>query len=150
MSHQNGQAFNYLKKKKSTTQAGGSGQSSGGGSRVFTRQLPDDTMHHPPGAMLAIGFLGILLGLAANGWQLLTTYTAFWDMFNPNGKPINQGDYVARSTMIAIMGRMATYTGQVITWDMALNSKEDLSPPRYEFGPLPVPPVARPGFTKFV
>ena len=35
---------------------------------------------------------------------------------------------------MAIMGRMATYTGQVITWEMALNSKEDLTPAKYEFG----------------
>jgi hypothetical protein len=52
---------------------------------------------------------------------------------------------------MAIMGRMATYTGQLITWEMALNSKEDLSPPRYDMSlSLPVPPVARPGETKFV
>ena len=38
------------------------------------------------------------------------------------------------------MGRTAAYTGQVITPDMILNSKEDLSPPRYEFGPLAMPP----------
>jgi len=65
------------------------------------------------------------------------------------GKPINNGDYMTKSTLMAIMGRMATYTGQLITWDMALNSKEDLTPARYEFGSLPVPPVARPGITKF-
>ena len=51
---------------------------------------------------------------------------------------------------MAIMGRMATYTGQAITWEMAWNSKEDLTPPKYAFGPLPVPAVARPGVTKFV
>jgi hypothetical protein len=66
-----------------------------------------------------------------------------------SGKPINNGEWMARSTLMAIMGRMATYTGQVITWDMAMNSQEDLTPPRYEFGPLPVPPVAKPGVTKF-
>jgi predicted dehydrogenase len=65
------------------------------------------------------------------------------------GKPINNGDYMCKSSLMAIMGRMATYTGQVITWEMALNSKEDLTPPRYEFGPLPVAPVARPGKTAF-
>jgi predicted dehydrogenase len=67
-----------------------------------------------------------------------------------SGKPINNGEWMAKSTLMAIMGRMATYTGQVISWDMALNSQEDLSPPAYEFGPLPVQPVARPGFTKYV
>lgn len=67
-----------------------------------------------------------------------------------DGKPINNGEWMAKSTLMAIMGRMATYTGQVITWDMAMNSKENLTPPAYEFGSLPVAPVARPGITKFV
>jgi predicted dehydrogenase len=67
-----------------------------------------------------------------------------------DGKPINNGEWMAKSTLMAIMGRMATYTGQVIEWDMAMKSKEDLTPPAYEFGSLPVAPVARPGVTKFV
>jgi predicted dehydrogenase len=67
-----------------------------------------------------------------------------------SGKPINNGEYMAKSTLLAIMGRMAAYTGQLITWEMALNSKEDLSPPKYAWDiTLPVPPVAMPGQTKF-
>jgi predicted dehydrogenase len=66
------------------------------------------------------------------------------------GTPINDGEYMTKSTLMAIMGRMATYTGQVIYWDKALNSKEDLTPPRYEFTSLPTTPVAMPGVTKFV
>jgi hypothetical protein len=66
------------------------------------------------------------------------------------GQTINQGEYVAKSTLLAILGRMATYTGQVITWEQALNSKEDLSPPKYEWGPLPEPRVAMPGMTPFI
>lgn len=66
------------------------------------------------------------------------------------GKPINNGEWMAKSTLLAIMGRMATYTGQVIKWEQALHSKEDLTPPAYEFSPLPVAPVARPGVTKFI
>ena len=66
------------------------------------------------------------------------------------GSPINNGDYMARSTLIAIMGRMAAYTGKQITWEMALNSKENLSPARYEWGPIPEPSVAIPGVTRFV
>jgi predicted dehydrogenase len=61
------------------------------------------------------------------------------------GKPLNEGRFVAESTLTAIMGRMATYTGKVITWDDALNSKERLGPSTYEFGPLPAPPVPMPG-----
>jgi predicted dehydrogenase len=65
-------------------------------------------------------------------------------------QPINDGEWMSKTTLMAIMGRMATYTGQAITWDMAMNSKEDLTPPKYEFGPLAVAPVAMPGVTKFV
>jgi hypothetical protein len=68
-----------------------------------------------------------------------------------NGRPINNGEYMARSSLLAIMGRMAAYTGKEITWDMAMNSQEDLSPPRYDWDvALPIPPVATPGLTKFV
>jgi predicted dehydrogenase len=67
------------------------------------------------------------------------------------GKPINNGEYMAKSTLLAILGRMAAYTGQAITWNMALNSRDDLSPPRYDWEVrLPDPPVAVPGVTKFV
>ena len=68
-----------------------------------------------------------------------------------SGKPINNGDYMTKSTLLAIMGRMATYTGQTITWDQALNSKEDLSPSGYTWDAKPpTSPIAIPGVTKFV
>jgi len=68
-----------------------------------------------------------------------------------SGKPINNGEYMSKSTLLAIMGRMAAYTGQQITWEMALSSKEDLSPPKYDWAvKLKEPPVATPGVTKFV
>jgi myo-inositol 2-dehydrogenase/D-chiro-inositol 1-dehydrogenase len=68
------------------------------------------------------------------------------------GQPINDGTWMAHSTMMAIMGRMAAYTGQTITWDQAMASQEDLSPAagRLALGDLPVAPVAVPGVTKFV
>ena len=50
----------------------------------------------------------------------------------------------------AILGRMAAYTGQEVTWEMALNSKEDLSPARYDWDAAPPPSaVAVPGQTPF-
>ena len=67
-----------------------------------------------------------------------------------SGNPINNGDYMSRSTMMAILGRMSAYTGKSITWEEAMNSQLDLTPPSYEWGPLPVAPVAMPGITKFV
>jgi len=65
-----------------------------------------------------------------------------------HGKPLNNGEYMANSTLLAVMGRMATYTGQEVTWNKALNSKEDLSPKRYAWGDIELPPVAIPGVTK--
>ncbi len=67
-----------------------------------------------------------------------------------NGAALNEAQTVAEATLTAIMGRMSAYTGQEVTWEQALNSKEDLSPPAYEFGPLPTPPVATPGRTPLV
>ena len=66
------------------------------------------------------------------------------------GKPLNNGRYMAYSTLLAILGRMATYTGQEITWEQALNSKENLTPPSYDWGPAPEVKIAVPGVTKFV
>ncbi len=65
------------------------------------------------------------------------------------GEPINNGDYMVKSTLMAIMGRMAAYTGKVITWDEAWNSKERLGPEVYEWGQFDPKPVARPGITRF-
>ncbi|MBI2421428.1 MAG: Gfo/Idh/MocA family oxidoreductase [Candidatus Hydrogenedentes bacterium] len=68
-----------------------------------------------------------------------------------NGAPLNEAKDVAESTMAAIIGRMACYTGQEITWDWAMNeSKEDWTPKAYEFGPIATPPVAMPGVTPLV
>ena len=67
------------------------------------------------------------------------------------GKPLNEGRSVAESTLTAIMGRMSAYTGRELKWDWVMNaSKLDLTPPKYEFGDLPVQPVAVPGKTKLV
>ena len=67
------------------------------------------------------------------------------------GKPINNGDYMTKSTLMAIMGRTATYTGQETTWEQAMNSQEDLSPDRYDWDAKPpASVVAIPGVTKIV
>ncbi|MPY88458.1 MAG: twin-arginine translocation signal domain-containing protein [Luteitalea sp.] len=61
------------------------------------------------------------------------------------GTPINELEQVAESTLTAIMGRMSAYTGQLVTWEQALNSEVSLVPETLELGPMPVPPVAMPG-----
>jgi predicted dehydrogenase len=73
-----------------------------------------------------------------------------------NSKPHNEAGYGAISTMTAIMGRMATYSGKVVRWEDAINSEFSLAPERYAWDAEPpvVPgkdgsyPVAIPGITK--
>lgn len=65
------------------------------------------------------------------------------------GKPINEAQAIAESTMTAIIGREAVYSGQEISWDEAMNSTTRRGPEEYEFGPLPVAPVAKPGKYRF-
>jgi myo-inositol 2-dehydrogenase / D-chiro-inositol 1-dehydrogenase len=66
-----------------------------------------------------------------------------------SGKLINDGDWMAQSTLMAIMGRTAAYTGQEVTWEDALNSKEELVPKAFDWKmKLDVSPMAVPGFTK--
>src|ERR1051325_4425741 len=68
-----------------------------------------------------------------------------------NSRPINNGEYMAKSTLMAIQARMAAYTGQVVTWDQAMNSREDLSPSGYTFtSNPPASEIAMPGVTRLV
>lgn len=66
------------------------------------------------------------------------------------GRPVNDGEWMCRSTMLGIMGRMVAYTGQTITYDQALNSGQQLGPEEVHtdtvFEELP---VAMPGITPF-
>ena len=66
-----------------------------------------------------------------------------------DGKPINNGDYMCKSTLMAIMGREAAYSGQVIKWDDALASNQKLGPDRPDWGPAPEVEIRMPGQYKF-
>ncbi|OAI57585.1 dehydrogenase [Verrucomicrobiaceae bacterium SCGC AG-212-N21] len=75
-----------------------------------------------------------------------------------NGKPLNNAEYVAHSTMTSILGRFATYTGKEIKWEQALNSTTQLMPNKVTWDTVPPTkpdengfyPVATPGVTKLV
>ena len=57
------------------------------------------------------------------------------------GAQINDGEIGAKSTMAAIMGRMATYTGKQVTWEKAMNSVEILVPDEATMSWQSAPPV---------
>lgn len=67
-----------------------------------------------------------------------------------SGTPLFNADYMCKSTMMAIMGRMACYTGKTLTWEDCINSQQKLGPEKLEWGDVPVVPVAMPGITPFV
>jgi len=67
------------------------------------------------------------------------------------GAPINDGIRMAQSTLMGIMGRMAAYTGQEISWEQALHSEEKLVPDELDWKmKLEAAPMAMPGVTRFV
>ncbi len=80
------------------------------------------------------------------------------DLFNAliTGKEYNEADYGASSTMTAILGRMASYSGKVVIWKDAINSELTQAPPEisWDAQPLSRPgkdgiyPCAYPGITK--
>jgi len=68
-----------------------------------------------------------------------------------NGKPLNDGPRMMLSTLVGILGREAAYTGQRITWQQMLDSKQDLAPDTLNWGdPFTPSPLPLPGLTKFV
>ena len=59
------------------------------------------------------------------------------------GQPINNSDYMATSSMLAILAQMAAYTGQEITWEQAMASKVDFTLPEYSWdAKVPIHPRA--------
>ncbi len=67
------------------------------------------------------------------------------------GPYINEAMAVAESTMTCLMGREAAYSGQKVTWDMMMNSQQDLLPKEFGYQvKVPVPPLPVPGEYRFV
>ncbi len=64
-------------------------------------------------------------------------------------KSMNDGEWMTRSNMMALAGRMAVYTGETITFDQALNSTEVLFPENISWDTKYDISVAVPGITEF-
>jgi predicted dehydrogenase len=93
-----------------------------GGYRIETRGAPEWKFALPRGTE------------PTNPYQV--EHDVFFDAVR-NDKPHNEAFYGATSTMTAIMGRMATYSGRDISWDEALNSKLALVPTKYDWDGSP-------------
>ncbi len=67
-----------------------------------------------------------------------------------SGDPMNDGEWMARTTLMGIIGREAAYTGRTIEWDAMLNSEKSYTPAVWDWTEMPFPPVPVPGVTEFV
>lgn len=65
------------------------------------------------------------------------------------GKPLNDGEWMAQTTLMGILGREAAYTGKTISWEEILNSEKSSTPKNWDWTAAPFPPVPVPGVTKF-
>ena len=61
-----------------------------------------------------------------------------WLLQSVQGKPINEAENTAISTMVAIMGRISAYTGKETTYEEMMNSDLKLGPKVFEFGPVDI------------
>jgi predicted dehydrogenase len=132
----------------------------------FSRQQPgcfndnsDYIMGSDGAAHIVKAFSGPFLIKGKTNWRFRTEKQT--DMYQNehneffasirSGKPINDGVWMSHSTLLGIMGRMAAYTGQEVTWEQAMNSEESLVPEKVTWEtPAPTLHVAMPGQTKFV
>jgi myo-inositol 2-dehydrogenase/D-chiro-inositol 1-dehydrogenase len=87
-----------------------------------------------------------------SAWKWTGEYTNPYQQEHTNliasirqGSPINELRQVADSTLAAIAGREAAYTGKVISLEQLMASPESIVPAKLEFGPIAVPPVPVPG-----
>ncbi|MDB6109248.1 MAG: oxidoreductase domain protein [Pedosphaera sp.] len=135
------------------------------GARGFlgARQIPEcvndnkATIFGTKGEGHELGFAGMPFIKGANAWKYKGPRPNMYQVEHDEmfasiraGNPINDGVRLAHSTLTAIMGRMAAYTGQEITWEQALNSKEELVPANLAWDTkLTAAPMAMPGKTKF-
>ena len=95
-------------------------------------------------------------GYENNAYQ--AEHDALFDAIR-NDKPYNEAEYGALSTMTAILGRMATYSGQIVQWDRSAATRPTAMTADAEAwdAAAPVTPdgdgryaIAVPGVTKFV
>ncbi|HEY1342581.1 MAG TPA: Gfo/Idh/MocA family oxidoreductase [Bryobacteraceae bacterium] len=118
------------------------------------RQYPGAGMYQAVGERI-VGTKGVIDSFTLRGARLpFDPYVQeHIDMVNSilgKGPYLNEAMQVAESTMTCVMGREAAYSGKKITWDMIMNSQQDLLPKEFsETAKIPVPPLPVPGVYQF-
>ncbi|HVK58422.1 MAG TPA: Gfo/Idh/MocA family oxidoreductase [Candidatus Kapabacteria bacterium] len=111
------------------------------------------TMYGTKGTARELGFAGMPFIRGEKNWKYSGPRPNMYQVEHDElfasirkGEPLNDGVRLCHSSMAAIMGRMAAYTGAEVTWEEALNSNENLVPENLDWKMnLPVVPLAMPG-----
>jgi predicted dehydrogenase len=101
---------------------------------------------------------GVAQVTGPNAWKATGRVT---DMYEQEHKELyasvrardgkNDGEWMCQSTLVALMGRMAAYTGKEVTYAHMLKSEEDIWPKNLSWDmALPVEPMASPGRSRLV
>ena len=133
------------------------------GSRMFSycRHIPgcwDSVSEHAHGTKGVADISGARIDSAGDKWRYRgenpNPYQVEHDDLIESirsGNPLNEAENGAFSTMTAILGRMCTYSGKMISWDEAINSQKSLAPEHYAFDAAPpAPHIAVPGQTQVI
>ncbi|MCW5963480.1 MAG: Gfo/Idh/MocA family oxidoreductase [Bryobacterales bacterium] len=120
----------------------------------YCRQYPRELGYNNISEMV-VGSKGVSncrnMGTRVNVSPYVAEHTAMAASIRGERPYINDGLAVAESTMTCIMARESAYTGQTITWDMMMQSNQDLMPKDLSNNAkIPVPPLPVPGVYKFV
>ncbi|MEM7227542.1 MAG: Gfo/Idh/MocA family oxidoreductase [Planctomycetota bacterium] len=92
-----------------------------------------------------------------NAWQYDGEYANMYQVEHDElfasiraNAPMNDGEWMTLSTLMAIAGRMSAYTGQSLSWEQVLSSKQRLGPTAYDWGDVNALPIPEPGTTPFI
>ncbi|MCW5977774.1 MAG: Gfo/Idh/MocA family oxidoreductase [Bryobacteraceae bacterium] len=92
-----------------------------------------------------------LAGVERPGSSFVEEHMRMMKAIRGDAPYLNEGMVIAEGTMTCIMAREAAYSGLEITWDMIMNSKQDLQPKQFGYKlPMDAPPLPVPGQYKFV
>jgi len=119
----------------------------------YCRQYPGEKMYRNV-SELVIGTKGRSNGkdLGTKGENpYVSEHRALVASIRGDGKYVNHGMTVAESTLTCIMARESAYSGLEISWDMIMDSKQDLSPKAFGYKEkMPSTPFPVPGQYQFL
>ena len=112
----------------------------------YCRQFPDNA-YQQVNEIVAGAKGRMTLNQTRGGPGYVVEHTNLYRSIRGDGPYVNQSMEVAKTTLTCIMGREAAYSGKQITWDMIMNSKQDLMPKqdawrydgKHDSTPFPVP-----------